>query len=120
MAKGRLIVTYSDGTWTDNLSVRKYSVDLQPHSVMLAIDVVAREAREKAELAKSALSNLARRQLSVHTIQIGAPEIRSKLKGQMRRIESSRLELSLRGKGLEVTYPAGIVFGPDAVTLHLG
>lgn len=46
----------------------------------------------------------------------------SRLWQRMRQQDSARLglKLSVKGVGVGVAYPAGVVFGPDAITLNLG
>ena len=117
-----MVVTFVDGTWTDNLSITRYSLQHQREGLVLAMEVVPREARGKVRIARQALATLVEKRLSIHTIQIGKPRFTSRLRERMRKLGCARLGLRLSAKGMVegVSYPAGVVFNPDSITLNLG
>ena len=120
MAKGRLVVTYFDGSWTDNLAIGDYGLRNNRDGITLRIEVEPRERPGKVRLANQALREFATKRLKIHTIQIGKPEFTAQLRSVVRGLENTRLGLQLCAEGVDVLYPAGVVFGPDEITLNLG
>ena len=115
-----MIVTFVDGSWTDNLSIGQYTLHEGSDGLTLTIEVEPRESRGKVRVARKALADLVDKRQSIHTIQIGKPQFTSRLWQRMRQRTGARLGLKLSVKGVGVAYPAGVVFGPDAITLNLG
>ena len=120
MAKGRLVVTYFDGSWTDNLAIAQYGLRNNRDGITLRIEVQPRERPGKVRLAQQALRDFLSKRQAIHTIQIGKPEFTTQLKTVVRGLENTRLGLQLSADGVDVLYPAGVVFGPDEITLNLG
>ena len=50
----RMIVTYVDGRWTDNLAIRRYDLELKDDGLSLTIDVTPRERIGKLKVAREA------------------------------------------------------------------
>jgi len=120
LSKGRLVVTYFDGSWTDNLAIAHYGLLKQSQGLTLQIDVESRERPGKVRVARLALADFVAKRLAIQTIQIGKPAFTTRLRQGFREQEDAKLGLKLRAEGTEVVYPAGVVFGPDEVTLNLG
>lgn len=120
MPKGRLVVTYFDGSWTDNLCIAHYGMQNGRQGLTLSIEVQPRERPRKVRVARAAFKDFVQKRLSIHTIQIGKPRFTSRLREKVRGLENSRFDLRLRANGVAVDYPAGVVFGPDEITLNLG
>src|SRR5207244_10933041 len=100
LAEGRMVVTYSDGSWTDNLSVARYETQVSPHGLTLTIEVEPRERPGKVRLARQALRDFLSKHMAVHTIQIGTPRFTARLRTQVRVMENPRLDLRLRADGV--------------------
>ena len=116
----RIIVTYVDGSWTDNLAIERYGLHTSPDGFSLTIDVAPRERAGKVRLAREALRDFVSRRRKIHTIQVGKPKLSSQLRAFVKALESSQIGVTLSAGGHAVAYPAGVVFGPDEVTLNLG
>ena len=117
---GRLIVTYLDGSWTDNLAVERYAVVPEAGELVLSIEVVPRERPGKVRAARQALSDFVAKLGRVHTLQIGKPLFVTQVRNQVRGLEHSGIGVKLSANGRDAAYPAGLAFGPDEVTLNLG
>lgn len=117
---GRLIVTYVDGTWTDNLAVRRYRVEQVDNELVLAIQVAPRERPGKVRAARQALRDFVLKLGRVHTLQIGKPLLSAQLRRHVRAAEHASIGVKLSADGRDAAYPAGLAFGPDEVTLNLG
>ena len=117
---GRLIVTYVDGSWTDNLAVERYVLEPGAGEVIVSIEVTARERSGKVAVSRQALREFVSKLQRVHTLQIGKPRIAEQLRSQVRGLEHAKLGVKLSAQGAAVTYHAGLAFGPDEVTLTLG
>ena len=116
----RMIVTYVDGKWTDNLAVERYGLQNGAEGLTLVIDVAPRERTGKVRIARQALRDFVSRRRKLHTIQIGKPLLKSQLRAFVKALDCAQIGVKLSAKGHAVAYPAGVVFDPDAVTLHLG
>jgi hypothetical protein len=116
----RMVVTYVDGSWTDNLAIERYGLHTGPDGLSLTIDVAPRERVGKVRVARQALRDFVSRRRKIHTIQIGKPKFSTQLRLRVTQFESPVIGVKLSANGHAVTYPAGIVFGPDATTLNLG
>ncbi len=116
----RMIVTYVDGSWTDNLAIERYGLRTGPDGLSLTIDVAPRERNGKVRIARQALRDFVARRAKIHTIQIGKPAFSSQLRACVKTLESAEIGVKLSANGHAVVYPAGVVFGPDAITLNLG
>jgi hypothetical protein len=117
---GRLIVTYMDGTWSDNLAVRRYAVEPGAGEVVLALEVVPRERPGKVRAARRALGDFVANLGRIHTLQIGKPLFARQLRSEVRASENTAIGVRLTAGGRDAAYPAGLAFGPDEVTLNLG
>lgn len=117
---GRLIVTYVDGSWTDNLAIARYVLESSAGELTLSIDLTPRERPGKIRKSRAALREFVAKLGSVHTVQVGKPRFATHLRGKVRGLEHSQIGVRLRASGHAVTYPAGIAFGPDEITLNLG
>ena len=120
MAKGRLVVTYFDGSWTDQLSIADYGVHNTREGLTLRIEVAPRERPGRTRLAQQALREFVAKRLAVQTIQVGKPGFVAHLRDVARVLEGPRLGVQLSANGVYAHYPAGLVFGPDEITLNLG
>ena len=116
----RMIVTYFDGSWTDNLAIGRYGLHTGPQRVSLTIDVTARERAGKVGVARQALRDFVSRRRKIDTIQIGKPMFRSQLRTHVKELHCAQIDVKLSARGQAVAYPAKVVFGPDAITLNLG
>jgi hypothetical protein len=117
----RMIVTYVDGRWTDNLAIRRYDLAIDGNSLSLTIDVTQRQRNGKEQLAREAYRDFVARRRKLHVIQIGKPTLRTQLRSHVKQLEGRSVEVRLSANGgPAVTYPAAIVIGPDEVTLNLG
>jgi len=118
----RMIVTYVDGRWTDNLAIKRYDLALDEDGLSLTIDVTPRKRIGKVQLAREAYRDFVARRRKLHVIQIGKPTLRTQLRKRMKQLENRghmEVRLSANG-GPAVTYPVAIVLGPDEVILNLG
>ena len=120
MSKGRLVVSYHDGTWTDNLSIAHYGVRVGAEGLTLRIEVEPRERVGKVRRARQALAEFLAKRNAIHTIQIGKPRIASDLRRGVSVQQRPRLDVRLCAGEVDVLYPATVVFGPDEVVLNLG
>ena len=116
----RMIVTYVDGRWTDNLAIRRYDLELKDEGLSLTIDVTPRERIGKTKIAREAYRDFVARRRKLHVIQIGKPTLRAQLRKRLKKLEDRRVEVRFSADGASVTYPAAIVLGPDEVILNLG
>lgn len=119
-AAGRLIVTYTDGTWTDNLAIRRYSLEPGAKELVLAIEVAPRERPGKVHAARAALREFMANLGRIHTLQIGKPLLAAQLREQVRASENASFGVRLSVDGRGTAYPAGLAIGPDEVVLNLG
>ena len=117
---GRLIVTYGDGIWTDNLSIERYLVEPRAHEVTVCIEVAPRERPGKVRAARAALRQFVARLDRVHTLQIGKARFAEQLRDQVRAAEHANVGVRLLAEGRDVAYPAEVSFGPDEVVVTLG
>lgn len=117
---GRLIVTYADGTWSDNLAISRYNLEPAQGELLLAIQVSPRERPGKVRAARAALKELVAKLDRVHTLQVGKPLLRKRVRDQVCLLEQARMAVSLTAAGRTAVYPASPSFGPDAITLNLG
>jgi hypothetical protein len=117
----RMIVTYVDGGWTDNLAIRRYDLAVGEEGLLLTIDVSPRERVGKAKVAREAYRDFVVRRRKLHVIQIGKPTLRTQLRKRMKQLENQHMEVRLSANGgPAVSYPVAIVLGPDEVILNLG
>lgn len=119
-AAGRLVVTYSDGSWTDNLAIERYRVDPGAKELVLSIEVVPRERPGKVRASRAAWQEFLLKLGRVHTLQIGKPLFAAQLRAQMRASEHASFGVKLSAEGRDAAYPADLAFGPDEVVLTLG
>jgi hypothetical protein len=117
---GRVIVTYRDGTWTDNLAVERYAVEPTARELVLTIEVIARERAGKVREAREALRDFVAKVGRIDTIQIGKPLFVARVRGAVRGLEQATIGVRLSAPGAAAVYPAGVAIDPDAVTLNLG
>jgi hypothetical protein len=115
----RLVVSYVGGDWTDKLAIGDYGLDDGGDSLMLTLEVGVR-ARNAGNGGPAALRELVRKRQRIEFIRIGKPAFVELLRRHTRMADNASLGVRLRAKGHEVLYPAAVVFGPDAITLHLG
>lgn len=120
MPKGRLVVSYHDGSWTDNLSIANYGLLVGPGGLTLRIEVEPRVRVGKVRCARKALAEFVAKRNAIHTIQVGKPRFTSDLRREVRTLHRTRLDLRLCAGEVDVLYPATVVFGPDEVVLNLG
>ena len=116
----RMIVTYVDGTWTDNLAVERYGLHTGEEGLSLTIEVAPRERIGKVRIARKALRDFVASRRKIDTIQIGKPTLKAQLRARVKALECAQIGVNLSANGHAVAYPAAVVFGPDAVTLNLG
>lgn len=116
----RLVITYADGTWTDNLAAEPYAVQSGRDGTTLTLNVVPRERPRKVRAVQLALAQFAAKRGTIDSILIGAPRFVSRFRACVRESESSEVCVRLALDGAEVVYPGAAVFGPDSITLHLG
>ena len=115
-----MIVTYVDGTWTDHLAVGRYGLR-NGAELLLTIDVAGRVNQDgKVGQGRAALREFASKRGKIDTIQLTKPQFMTQLRERMSKLECPRICVRLARNGNSVTYPAAVVFGPDAVTLNLG
>ncbi len=117
---GRLIVTFTDGSWTDNLEIRDQRVLFVPPEMIVCIEVAPRRRPAKVHAAEEALEAFVSNIDRLHTLQIGKKALRKMLDQQIRAYDQALVAVRMNANGHERTYPASLVFGPDEVTLNLG
>ena len=118
--RGRLIVTYTNGTWSDNLEIRNQRVVLEAPEMVVCIEVGSRRRPSKVRMAEEALAGFVANIDRLHTLQIGKKALRKMLDQRIRAFDQALVALRVSANGHERTYPASLVFGPDEVTLNLG
>jgi hypothetical protein len=91
-----------------------------PDGPVLQLGVKPRKRAGKVLVARGALAELVAKRLAIQTIQIGKPRFASRLRSHVRAHDGPRLGVQLSVAGVDVTYPARVVFGPDEVVLNLG
>lgn len=117
-AERRIVVSYLDGTWTDSLAVADYGMSYEAGELTLAIDVAPHGPRGHAP--RAALRDFCARLGHIGTLQIGKADLAAQLRERMKVLDRPRIDVELRGGGRSFRYPAGVVFGPDEVTINLG
>jgi hypothetical protein len=115
-----MVVTYLDGTWTDNLAVERYRVEPSERELVLSLEVAARERVGKVRVARAALSEFVAKVGRIETIRIGKPAFAARLRGEVRGLEHAAIGVRVSANGAAAAYPAGVAFDPDAITLTLG
>jgi hypothetical protein len=118
LSEGRVVVTYFDGSWTDQLRVSRYGVRATTDGVAIRLEVEPRPARKRG--ASAALAEFIAKREELHVIQIGTPRFASTLRSKLRTQENARLGLCVHAGTTKTSYPVAVVFGPDEVTLNVG
>jgi hypothetical protein len=117
---GRLIVTYVDGTWSDNLEIARYRLELEAGELVLTLEVAPRKRPGKVRAAHQALRDFVANVDRVHTLQARKRALGELLRRQVLTLEHAAIGVRLSANGHNRIYPAGLVFGPDEVTVNLG
>jgi len=115
----RVVVTYLDRTWTDQLAARRVELVTRGEALCLCIEVAARVPGKKGTRAEALRDFIAKRG-RIDTIQIARRGLASLLRKRLRADEQGGLSVSLTADGFDCLYPTTVFFGPDAVTLNLG
>jgi hypothetical protein len=115
----RMVVSYVGGDWTDKLALDDYGMEHGGEGLVLTLDVGVR-ARNANNGGPAALRAFVKNRARVEFIRIGKPAFVKQLRAHARMADDAALEVRLRAGGHDVLYPAAVVFGPDAATLHLG
>jgi len=113
----RVVVTYVDRTWTDRLAAPLVDLRMEGDEVRLRIGLAA---RGKDSGQRDALEEFAAKGGKVDTLQMVRKRFAARLQAQLRLTEGSGLSLELVAGERSFLYPATVVFGPDAITFHLG
>ena len=117
---GRLIVTYVDGTWTDNLEIARYRLEQESGEMVLCIEVAPRKKPGKVRAAYRAMRDFVAKVDKVHTLQASRRTLGEPLRKHVLSLEHAAIGVRLSANGQDRVYPAGLVFGPDEVTVNLG
>jgi hypothetical protein len=113
----RVVVTYVDRSWTDRLAAPLVDLRMEGTGVRLRIGLAA---RGKASGERDAVEEFATKGGRVDTVQVARKRFAARLQAQLRLTEGSELSLELVAGKRTFLYPATVVFGPDAITFHLG
>ncbi len=116
----RLVVTYVDGSCSDNLAAERCCLAQENDGLVLTIEVAPRVRPGKVRAAHRAFRDFTEKMRGVHTIQIGKQRLVSELRGPIRESETSEIGVNLSARNASALYPAAVVFGPDELTLQLG
>ena len=115
----RLVLAYVDGSWSDRIAARRVEVQSQGSEITLTLELAAR-AKPHNGAALAALRELARKQLSLESVQLTRPRMVARLREELRHAGNVVIRVRLLAPGVEVEYPGCVTLGPDAVKLTFG
>ena len=107
----RVVLSFSDGSWTDDVSAQRLVLDVDGDRVTLSLELVPTSAAFSERIGKCH---------AIDFIQITKSRARKPLRRAFQQIENPDVNVMLLGRGRGAVYPATVVFGPDAITLNLG
>lgn len=116
----RIVLSFADGSWTDELSGERFGVRVDGDVITVTIELARRAGASAGAKAGAHLRRILDPRGIVDSIQISKPAIRKRVHKAFRAVENPQFLVALAANGKSVVYPASVHFGPDAITMSVG
>jgi hypothetical protein len=113
----RLVVAYTNGTWSDRLRARSVRVATHRNEIVLDLEIAG---GGRSAVDAQPLRELRDKQHALDYAQLRGRRLLSRLQRELRHTENSVICVNLTAEGIAVSYPASVTLGPDAITLSFG